>query len=420
MTGRNLMELKPLFPDQCQIASISSGVKDAEDIIISLPAIVESTLHDQALSDLKIAFVFIHERSGNSSATFKAYRSAIERFFLFLWFKQNKTLKSFSKQDFMEFLEFSQHPDQEWVGVHARRFVDDLPNIEWFPYSVKPTKGKTQAETKLIYKTADNTVRSLMSRLSSFFSYLVSCEYILCNPVFQLSHNTKCKYVKRTRAPAVKHLSKRQMEFCMAVAEVMAQESPQFHERTRFIIHFMLSLYLRISEMVPGDRHTPMMKDFFRDNDGGWWFRVIGGKGNKDRLIAMSDTDVAALARYRISRNLHPYPSYNEDEPLITRIRGTGGVTSDRNIRNIVQRCFNRTKMELMHSGYDEDARTLHDATAHWLRHTGIFEDLNSNNRPLTHVAGDAGHLDLKTTNLYVDKDLRDRHKSKQNNKHSD
>ena len=104
----------------------------------------------------------------------------------------------------------------------------------------------------------------------------------------------------------------------------MASAIPEMHERTRFIMFFMLSLYLRISELVPGPRHNPMMKDFVRDADGYWWFNVVGGKGNKDRLVPMSDDDIAVLARYRVSRNLHPYPSFNEEEPLIHKIRGTG------------------------------------------------------------------------------------------------
>jgi site-specific recombinase XerD len=66
-----------------------------------------------------------------------------------------------------------------------------------------------------------------------------------------------------------------------------------------------------------------------------------------------------------------------------------------------------------MNDGHVQDAATLHEATAHWLRHTGISEDLNANGRPLAHVADDAGHNDIKTTSIYIDSDMRDRHNSK-------
>jgi integrase len=411
--GAAAMDLKPLFPEQLQMESISRVGMEAEDIIISLPVVVDEELKEGALSDLKRAFAFLYETCGNSNATYKAYRSAIERLFFFLWFKQHKTLNSLTKRDIIAFIDFSQNPDPEWIGIHGRRFHEGVPNSEWRPYAIKPSKGKTQAETPLIYKTSKSTITSVMARISSFLSLLVENEYIPSNPVAALRN--KRQYVeKKEKHPPVKRLSIRQMEYCKAESEIMANENPEIHERTRFLIHFMLSLYLRISEVVPGERHTPQMKNFFRDSEGDWWFRVIGGKGDKSRLVAMSDEDVATLARYRQSRNLHPYPSYNEDEPLITRVRGTGQVTSDRNIRIIIQNCFDRTKRRLMEDGFDQDAHTLHEATVHWLRHTGISEDLNANERPLSHVADDAGHQDLKTTSIYVDSDLHDRHRSKQ------
>lgn len=406
------MIFKPLFPDLDDMKNAVMGGALANQIIIELPVEVKGDLHEEALADLKLAYIFITESSGNSEATFKAYRSAIERFLLFLWFKQEKTLGQMHKRDYLAFLEFAQEPDPEWIGIHARRFHEGVANIDWRPFAIKPPKGKTQDDKNLVYKSSESTVKSVMSRLSSFFSFLVVEEKIASNPSMQLRN--KRQYIKKKTKLPVKRLTNLQMQYCLMEADRMASEIPEMHERTRFIIYFMLSTYIRISEVVPSERHSPSMKDFVRDAKGYWWFNVIGGKGNKDRLVALNDSDLAVLARYRVSRNLHPYPGFGEEEPLIHKVRGGGAVTSDRNIRMIVQNCFDRTKRSLMNDGHVEDASTLFQATVHWLRHTGISEDLNANDRPLAHVAEDAGHSDIKTTSLYIDSDLHDRHNSKQ------
>jgi hypothetical protein len=58
--------------------------------------------------------------------------------------------------------------------------------------------------------------------------------------------------------------------------------------------------------------------------------------------------------------------------------------------------------------GLLSDAKELEAATVHWLRHTGISEDVKV--RPREHVRDDAGHASMATTDRYIDSDLRERH----------
>jgi hypothetical protein len=60
--------------------------------------------------------------------------------------------------------------------------------------------------------------------------------------------------------------------------------------------------------------------------------------------------------------------------------------------------------------GLLSDAKELETATVHWLRHTGISEDVKV--RPREHVRDDAGHASMATTDRYIDSDLRERHLS--------
>ena len=57
-----------------------------------------------------------------------------------------------------------------------------------------------------------------------------------------------------------------------------------------------------------------------------------------------------------------------------------------------------------------QEAEGLIEATVHWLRHTGISEDVK--HRPREHVRDDAGHSSSAITDKYIDVELKARHAS--------
>ncbi len=168
-------------------------------------------------------------------------------------------------------------------------------------------------------------------------------------------------------------------------------------------------MYLRISELVADERSAPEMGDFRKDRDGHWWFHVTG-KGNKDRTITVCNEMLTALKRYRSHLGLSPLPAIGEPIPLVAKNRGKGPVTSTRQIRKIVQQCFDAAYQRMKADGLEDDAADLKAATVHWLRHTGISEDVKL--RPREHVRDDAGHSSMQTTDRYIESDLRERHAS--------
>jgi hypothetical protein len=70
-----------------------------------------------------------------------------------------------------------------------------------------------------------------------------------------------------------------------------------------------------------------------------------------------------------------------------------------------------------MQDGFTEESESLMQATVHWLRHTGISDDINKRGRPIAHVRDDAGHSSSSITDRYNDVDLQERHRSGQNKK---
>ena len=171
----------------------------------------------------------------------------------------------------------------------------------------------------------------------------------------------------------------------------------------------LFAMYLRISELVSDERSTPVMSDFRKDQDENWWFDVTG-KGNKNRSITVCDDMLKALKRYRKYLGLTQLPTLGEQIPLISKSLGKGSITSTRQIRVIVQQCFDMTYNHMKKDGLKSDAIELKTATVHWLRHTGISEDVKF--RPREHVRDDAGHASMATTDRYIDSDLRERHES--------
>ena len=168
-------------------------------------------------------------------------------------------------------------------------------------------------------------------------------------------------------------------------------------------------MYLRISELVADERSIPMMKHFTRHHDNNWWFKVTG-KGNKSRRIAVSDAMLDALKRYRQSLGLSRLPTPDDNSALISKQLGIGPMTSTRHLRTIVQYCFDQAFEQMRKDGLEEDAADLKTATVHWLRHTGISEDVKI--RPREHVRDDAGHATMQTTDRYIESDDRERHRS--------
>lgn len=355
-----------------------------------------------AAGDYQYAAEFIFSYRG-SPDTFSTYRREIEHFMQWLWLVAKKDLKQVSRDDIERYVEFSRQPPRSWIGSkNVARYInrDGLrqPNPQWRPY----VAGGPE------YVLSQNALQSLFSVLSSFFNFLMQENHIAANPVAQIRQ--KSKFIRKRQGKAkIRRLSPLQWSYIIETAERMATADPATHERTLFIMNSLYAMYLRISELVETSRWTPQMGHFQPDQEGAWWFVTVG-KGNKEREISVSDAMLEALKRYRRSRGLPALPLPGESTPLIHKTRGTGGITSTRQIRGIVQKCFDTAAARMRDEGFQEEAERLAAATVHWLRHTGISEDVK--HRPREHVRDDAGHGSSAITDRYIDVERAERHRS--------
>ncbi len=356
----------------------------------------------EVIDDYQCAAEFIYSYRG-SPDTFSTYRREIEHFLHWCLVIAKKSLKQVVREDIETYVEFSKQPPPSWVGQkNVPRFLlrqgERIPNHDWRPYV--HASGE--------FSISQSALQSLFSVLSSFFNFLIQESYLSANPVAQIRQ--KSKFLRKQQSQGkIRRLSPLQWDFVIETAESMAAEQPLVHERTLFVMNALFAMYLRISELVDTSRWQPQMGHFQADQEGNWWFLTVG-KGNKEREISVSDAMLEALKRYRRSRGLSGLPMPGESAPLVHKTRGKGGIGSTRQIRGIVQKCFDAAAEKMRTNGFSEDADRLSAATVHWLRHTGISEDVK--HRPREHVRDDAGHGSSAITDRYIDVERAERHAS--------
>lgn len=364
--------------------------------------------------DYEYGWKFIYSYNGSSS-TFNAYRREIERLLQWAWLIRKESILNLKRQDIEEFIRFCQKPPIAWIGTkNVSRFTQKegqrVVNPSWRPFVVSSSKTETKQgiyPDPKKYMLSQTGIRAMFSVLSSFFNFMIQEEITESNPVMLIRQKSKFLQKRNTKTP-VRRVSNLQWDYVLETAKQLADDDER-HERTLFIMNCLYGMYLRISELVADERSTPLMSDFQKDMDGNWWLHVVG-KGNKTRIVTVSDEMLKALKRYRVSLGLSALPTTDEANPLIRKNLGNGPITSTRQIRTIVQGCFDLAYQRMKEQGLENDANELKAATVHWLRHTGISEDVKI--RPREHVRDDAGHASMHTTDRYIDSDLRERHAS--------
>jgi len=376
------------------------------------PNFKNATFH---MDDYHHTISFLKSYNG-SYGTFNAYRREVERLLHWSWIIAKKSIKDLKREDIENFINFCQKPPKEWIGLNrVLRFIEKeglrIPNSKWRPFvahisKMKHRDGEISSVDK--YALSSVSVKEIFSVLGSFYNFLLQEQYATINPVALIRQ--KSKFVKKSQGKVkIRRLSELQWQYLIETVTQMADAEPEVHERSLFIISALYSMYLRISELVASDRWAPLMKNFYKDNNKHWWFLVVG-KGNKERDIAVSNSMLAALKRWRKYLGLSLLPSPSDNSPILPRTKGIGPLAGTAYIRKIVQHCFDKTIDRLKQDGFKEDAESLTGATVHWLRHTGISDDVKR--RPREHVRDDAGHSSSATTDKYIDIQLQERHRS--------
>jgi len=219
-------------------------------------------------------------------------------------------------------------------------------------------------------KISDEYLDHIRQTLDSFFSWLVSEEYIDKNPMDRIG---KIRYAQNLR-------------HALTIEQLDQLRSACADDRDRAILEFLYSTGARVSELC-----GVKVKDVDLINRE----VALFGKGKKERVSYLSNTAVKAIKTWLKNR---PHDSIY----LFNNIRG-GGQMSKENVEKIFRR-LSRT------SGV---GRVL-NVTPHIIRHTTATQAL-SKGMPIEEVQRLLGHAKISTTMIYIDmtdKRVKDRHRA--------
>lgn len=349
-----------------------------------------------------------------SEHTYIRFRNDVERFLLWSFEFQQKPVDEFRKTDILDFIDFCVKPDVSWIADASRdRFVLEnsffKTNPDWRPFRVSRNKLMVDhTPNKNKYRPSQQTITSTFVGLAAFYRHLMDEEICYGNPVSIAKRD--CKHlVKDSQVQSVKRLTDEQWQYVLQAAENLIAKD-DIHERNLFIVAAMKTLFLRVSELSARQEWMPVMAHFWTDETENWWFKAYG-KGKKIRDVTVPANFLIYLKRYRVWRGLSPLPYAGEQEVLVEKIRGRGGLTS-RHITRLVQEVFDLAH-DLMKSQRGSDAaQKLKQASTHYLRHTGASMEIERD-RPLKDLSEDLGHASSATTDtVYVQVERKKRAES--------
>lgn len=360
--------------------------------------------------------------------SYKSYRSELSCFLHWCFDVAHLSPREVSRRDMDKFVAYCQNPPKALIGYfNVAQFKYDkeheqrIPNPDWRPFVGKKLDGKVQT-----YTLSDNALKTKMAILSSFYGFLMAEDFCESNPAQAwMNHSRfaqKRKYKVSDDDLNTLAFTELQWSYLISAVETLAEDLPELHQRSLFLIKLIYSCYLRVSDVSARIGYSPIMGQFVQDKQTGIWrFNIPKSKGGKSRSIPISNALLEALMNYRRFLGLSDLPLINEQTPLFVRHRAAGrgrdagfinANLGIRQVREEIQKLIEYGANEAENAGMFEDADAMRKLTAHNIRHTGITHDINIYGRPLSHVQADAGHESIDTTSQYLHTTQQERHQS--------
>lgn len=356
---------------------------------------------------------FLMDYVGNKN-NYDSYRTDLVVFLNWAWANE-LDIKTINRKHMSEFVAFTNNPPPQLISRFASRAVipdkkhkSELAlNLDWAPFRNPQIDQPYSREQKTIVK--------LLSVVSSFYTYLMDCEYTHYNPAAVALRRLNIASMDGVKAQSDKDrsLSMIQLATLFDVLDELAIENPSRYERTRFLMHLLIFTFPRRSEVSASMVYSPMMSDFERVRVGDsyrYCFHIRKAKRGRSRKVVCPARLIDSLVRYRRFRGLPDLPDRNEKAPLFTRMRpashgrSAGEVDanlSSNSIYEIVKDAFENTAIRLEEMEEFDEASDLRSLSTHSTRHTGISLALSSG-RPSDRVMMDSGHTSFSAFKGYI------------------
>lgn len=317
-----------------------------------------------------------------SAKTLKAYRREAER--LLFWCRERGIqLRDIAYEDLLAFSAYLLSPPKEWISdaKYPRAHPD------W-----RPMTGPLSAGS---HRMAITIIRRMLA-------WLTEAGYLPKNPGSLLKLGRGPQEAEITR-----YLPIEAVALIDDAVEQMPEKAPA-HIRQKARAKFLISLYyetgIRLFEGANAD-----MGDIARDHKGNWWLNIIGKGEQSKKPVPVSERMLGDLKHYRCAFNRPPLPSPGDREPLILKVRGTGGRATEEAVANALQQVFREAADLAEKADQPGLADLLRNASPHWLRHS-CMSHLLDDGTDLATVQAIARHRSIATTGRYLHKRKEDIH----------
>jgi len=250
------------------------------------------------------------------------------------------------------------HHDLEYLLAYAKKNdksplelkLDDLENFSASLYDMK-VSPRSQAR--------------ILSGVRSFYRFLVLDDYIEDDPTELLPSPQIGQHLPE-------YLTEKEVDMLEGAIDLSKWEG----QRNKAIIETLFSCGLRVSELV-----NLKLSDIFEEEK---FIRVLG-KGNKERLVPISDTALHEIKLWSYDRNLMKIKPGEEDYVFLNR-RGAH---------------LTRTMILIMIKNAAQDAGIKKTISPHTLRHS-FATALLKGGADLRVIQALLGHEDIGTTEIYT------------------
>lgn len=357
---------------------------------------------------------FLLEYQGNKN-NYDSYRSEVVIFLNWCWANEID-IREVRRKQMTLFISFCNNPPSELIARSATRSVitdkkekdEAALNLEWRPFK-NPNLTQPYSRTKA-------TITKTLSVISSFYTYLNDCDYLLGNPAAVVLRRLNIGSLDNVK-PTPDHdrsMSMIQLATLFDVLEDLCKDNPGRYERTRFLFYLLILAFPRRSEIAASLIYSPIMSDFQRirlNDDFHWVFHIRKAKRGKSRKVLCPKKLIEALARYRNFLGKSDMPDFNDNSPIFTRHRAAShgreaGVVdanlSSNAIAELVLELFSITANRLDFEMLEHDeARQLRLLSIHSTRHTGISLALSAGRTP-EKLMIDTGHSSFSSFKIYM------------------
>ena len=328
----------------------------------------------------------------DSPATFSSYRKESERLMLWCITQRGRALSDLTHEDLLVYQRFLENPQpaDKWVMAPGYKAARTTPG--WRPFAGP---------------LAPSSRRQAMSILNGLFNWLVEAGYLAGNPL-ALRRRVKAGARKKSLS---RFLPEAHWAEVRDSIDAMPREKPRDRGhavRARWLFALLYLAGVRISEICNGqmgDFHAIMGSD----GKQRWWLQVTG-KGDKTRLIPVTDDLLTELETYRFELGLRHLPTAGESTPLLIPLIGPRTPMVRQAIYEVVKEIVRSAAARLRARGPEHEAAAAHieSSSPHWMRHTAASH-LGSRVDIIT-LRDNMGHESIATSNVYMHSEDEQRH----------